>query len=101
MKLAHQDVTGAHALNLKISPSLVKDQQGNQALITLLRVYIKEMGPQIQINYQNPADLQDAQLHPEKHRDLVVRIAGYCEYFVNLDHKLQCEIIERTIHEVA
>ena len=101
LKLSYKDVTGAHALNFKVSPSMVKDQQGTEALITLLRVYLKEMGPQIQINYQNPKDLQDAQLHPEKHRDLVVRIAGYCEYFVNLDHRLQCEIIERTIHEVA
>ena len=41
------------------------------------------------------------QVHPDKHRDLVVRIAGYCEYFVNLDHRLQCEIIERTLHEVG
>ncbi len=101
IKLSCADVTGAHALNFKISPSLVKDMQGNEALITLLRVYLKEMGPQIQINYQNPKDLMDAQIHPEKHRDLVVRIAGYCEYFVNLDHRLQSEIIERTIHEVA
>lgn len=101
LKLSHKDVTGAHALNFKISPSLVKDTQGTQALIQLLRVYLKEMGPQIQINYQNPKDLLDAQAHPEKHRDLVVRIAGYCEYFINLDHRLQCEIIDRTIHEVA
>ena len=101
LKLAHKDVTGAHALNFKISPSLVRDKQGTQAVIRLLRVYLKEMGPQLQINYQNPQDLLDAQAHPEKHRDLVVRIAGYCEYFINLDHRLQCEIIERTMHEVA
>lgn len=99
--LSPADVTGAHALNFKISPSLVKDTEGTQALVALLRVYLQDMGPQIQINYQNPEDLIDAQKHPEKHRDLVVRIAGYCEYFVNLDHRLQCEIIERTIHEVA
>lgn len=101
LKLSPADVTGAHALNFKISPSLVKDEQGVEAIINLLRVYLKDGGPQIQINYQNPKDLLDAQIHPEKHRDLVVRIAGYCEYFVNLDHKLQCEIIERTLHEVA
>ena len=101
LKLSHKDVTGAHALNFKISPSLVRDRQGTQAVIQLLRVYLKEMGPQLQINYQNPQDLLDAQAHPEKHRDLVVRIAGYCEYFINLDHRLQCEIIERTMHEVA
>lgn len=101
LKLAYVDVTGAHALNFKISPSMVKDIQGTEAMISLLRVYLKDMGPQIQINYQNPQDLLDAQKHPEKHRDLVVRIAGYCEYFVNLDHRLQCEIIDRTMHEVA
>lgn len=101
LKLAYQDVTGAHALNFKISPTLVKDAEGTSAAIEMLKAYLENMGPQIQINYQNPKDLLDAQEHPEKHRDLVVRIAGYCEYFINLDHKLQCEIIERTMHEVA
>ena len=101
LKLSHKDVTGAHALNFKISPSFVKDREGTQAAIRMLKVYLEQMGPQIQINYQNPKDLLDAQVHPDKHRDLVVRIAGYCEYFVNLDHRLQCEIIERTLHEVG
>lgn len=101
LKLSHKDVTGAHALNFKISPSFVKDREGTQAAIQMLKVYLEQMGPQIQINYQNPEDLLDAQIHPDKHRDLVVRIAGYCEYFVNLDHRLQCEIIERTLHEIA
>lgn len=101
LKLSHKDVTGAHALNFKISPSFVKDREGTQAAIQMLKVYLEQMGPQIQINYQNPKDLLDAQVHPDKHRDLVVRIAGYCEYFVNLDHRLQCEIIDRTLHEIA
>lgn len=101
LKLSYKDVTGAHALNFKISPSFVKDRAGTQAAIQMLKVYLQEMGPQIQINYQNPKDLLDAQIHPDKHRDLVVRIAGYCEYFVNLDHRLQCEIIDRTMHEIA
>ena len=100
LKLSPADVTGAHALNLKINPSLAKDKQGTAALINMLKVYIKEMGPQIQLNYQNPEDLLDAQKHPEKHRNLVVRIAGYCEYFINLDRRLQSEIIERSMHGV-
>lgn len=101
LKLPNGDVTGAHALNLKLSPSMVRDEAGTRALIQLLKVYLREGGPQIQINYQNPEDLRDAQKHPERHRDLVVRIAGYCEYFVNLDQRLQSEIIERTLHETA
>lgn len=101
LKLSHKDVTGAHALNFKLSPSFVKDREGTEAVIRMLKVYLEQQGPQIQINYQNPQDLRDAQIHPEKHRDLVVRIAGYCEYFVNLDHRLQSEIIERTLHEAV
>ena len=101
LKLSNADVTGAYALNFKLSPSTVRDEAGTSALIRLLKVYLQEGGPQIQINYQSPKDLLDAQKNPEKHRDLVVRIAGYCEYFVNLDHRLQCEIIERTLHEVG
>lgn len=101
LKLDHSKITGAFALNLKVNPTLVKDASGTEALIALIKAYFKRGGPQIQVNFVDIDTLKDAQLHPDKHRDLVVRIAGYCEYFVNLDSKLQSEIIQRTIHEVG
>ena len=98
-KLSTDDITGAFALNVKISPSLVKDQEGTAAVVRLLETYIREKGAEVQFNYVDATALQEAQKEPAKHRDLVVRIAGYCEYFVNLDYKLQNEIIERTLQE--
>jgi Holliday junction DNA helicase RuvA len=74
---------------------------GTDALKALIQAYLYDRGPQLQINFVNAEDLLAAQREPEKHRDLVVRIAGYCEYFVNLDRKLQSEIISRTLHEMA
>ena len=86
---------------MKISPSLVKDAEGTAAVVRLLQTYIENKGAEIQFNYVDATALQEAQKEPSKHRDLVVRIAGYCEYFVNLDYKLQNEIIERTLQETA
>ena len=101
LKLEHINVTGCFALNLKLSPSLVKDEAGTKAFTQILRAYVRHFGPEMQVNYVSLDQLKDAQQEPEKHRDLVVRIAGYCEYFVNLDYKLQNEIIRRTMHEMA
>ena len=101
LKLDMRGITGAHAMNMKINGTLLKDQAGTDALKSLIQAYIADDGPQIQVNFVNAEDLIAAQKEPEKHRDLVVRIAGYCEYFVNLDRKLQSEIISRTLHELA
>ena len=101
LKLEHADVTGCYALNLKLSPSLVKDEAGTKAFTQILRTYVRHFGPELQVNYVSLEQLKAAQDEPDKHRDLVVRIAGYCEYFVNLDRTLQNEIIKRTIHELA
>ena len=100
LKLDHSKVTGAFALNMKINPTLVKDEAGGDAIKALIKAYIAGGGPQIQFNFVDPDTLKEAQLHPEKHGDIVVRVAGYCEYFVNLDRTLQNEIIKRTIHDL-
>lgn len=99
-KLPTQRLTGAVATNLKVNPSLFSTPAGTAALKSLLKVYLRRGGPQIQVNFVSLDELKDARLHPERHRDLVVRIAGYCEYFVNLDEKQQQEIINRTEHEM-
>ena len=101
LKLDMGGVTGAHAMNLKVNGALFKDRAGTEALKALIQAYLDARGPQLQINFVDAADLLAAQKEPEKHRDLVVRIAGYCEYFINLDRKLQGEIISRTMHELA
>lgn len=101
LKLDTRGITGAHAMNLKINSALLSDKAGTDALMALIKAYLEDLGPQLQINYVDANDLIAAQKEPEKYKNLVVRIAGYCEYFVNLDRKLQGEIISRTLHEIA
>ncbi|MFW6189112.1 MAG: pyruvate formate lyase family protein [Planctomycetota bacterium] len=97
-KLDQSKVTGAYALNVKLSPSLVEGEAGSAALKGLLETYLGKGGAQMQVNFVDQETLRDAQEHPEKHRDLIVRVAGYCEYFTSLDRHLQDEIISRTAH---
>jgi len=99
LKIDPSYVTGGYALNLKVNPALTKNEQGINALKGLLKAYIFGLGPQIQVNYVDADALREAQTDPGKHRNIVVRVGGYCEYFVNLDKVLQDEIIERTVHD--
>jgi len=101
LKIDPSYVTGGYALNFKVNPELTKSSRGEAALEGLLKAYIIGMGPQIQINFIDADALREAQVQPEKHRNLVVRVGGYCEYFVNLDKTLQNEIIQRTVHSAV
>ena len=86
LKLDYRHLTGANATNLKISPSIMGTKTGVLAFRNLLKAFLADGGPQIQINMVRQEDLIEAQTNPSKHRDIVVRIAGFCEYFVNLDY---------------
>jgi formate C-acetyltransferase len=101
LKLNYSCLNGSLATNIKVNPSLFNTQAGRLALQDLLRTYLRSGGPQIQVNFVTQEDLLDAQINPQKHRDLVVRIAGFCEYFIYLDVKQQDEVIMRTLHSVA
>jgi formate C-acetyltransferase len=98
LKLNYTYLTGSLATNVKVSPSLFNTQSGILALRNLLKTYLHSGGPQVQVNFVTQEDLLDAKINPQKHRDLVVRIAGFCEYFIYLDAKQQDEVITRTIH---
>jgi formate C-acetyltransferase len=97
-RLPHEKVTGAYALNVKFAPDLVRGQEGSAALKAIIKTYFARGGVQMQVNFVDTDELKDAQVHPERHANLVVRVAGYSEYFTCLDHELQCEIIKRTAH---
>lgn len=101
LKLDHSKVNGGYALNVKVNPSMIKGEAGKRALGSLLFAYLEDGGPQVQINYADVETLQKAKKDPKKYRNVIVRIGGYCEYFVNLDEALQDEIITRTIHELT
>ena len=90
--------TGGTLLNLKFSPPILTGE-GLDRLVALIRTYFKLGGHHVQFNVIDAATLREAQLEPEKHRSLIVRVAGYSDYFVDVGRGLQDEIIARTEHE--
>jgi pyruvate formate-lyase/glycerol dehydratase family glycyl radical enzyme len=88
--------TGGTLLNQKFTPQLLADEVGLNKLAQLIRTFFKLDGHHIQFNVISSDTLRDAQKHPEKHKDLIVRVAGYSDYFVDLSSELQNEIIKRT-----
>jgi pyruvate formate-lyase/glycerol dehydratase family glycyl radical enzyme len=90
--------TGGTLLNQKFAPQLFEDEESYNCLTALIRSYFALDGHHIQFNVVNADTLRDAQKHPELYRDLIVRVAGYSDYFNDLGEDLQNEIIERTEH---
>ncbi|MBS3769982.1 MAG: glycyl radical protein [Bacteroidales bacterium] len=91
--------TGGTLLNQKFSPSFFQDEEGINKFTSLIRSYFRMDGHHIQFNVVNADTLREAQKYPEKYADLIVRVAGYSDYFNDLSEDLQNEIIKRTEHE--
>ena len=91
--------TGGTLLNQKFTPDFLATDEGIAKVRHLVRSYFKLDGHHVQFNVVNADMLREAQLHPEKHRDLIVRVAGYSDYFGDLSKELQNEIILRTEHD--
>lgn len=88
--------TGGTLLNQKFLPSAIESKGGLEKLGALVRAYFRMDGHHIQFNVVEKALLLEAQGNPDEFKDLIVRVAGYSDYFNNLDRALQDEIIERT-----
>jgi formate C-acetyltransferase len=88
--------TGGTLLNQKFTPSVVAGDEGLNQMANLIKTYFFMDGHHIQFNVIDRETLRDAQKHPEEYRDLIVRVAGYSDYFRNLSKALQDEIIDRT-----
>ncbi|WP_243348179.1 trans-4-hydroxy-L-proline dehydratase [Parabacteroides sp. FAFU027] len=91
--------TGGTLLNQKFTPGFFEGETAIRKVSSLVRSYFRMDGHHIQFNVVNAATLRDAQKHPEKYRNLIVRVAGYSDYFNDLGLDLQNEIINRTEHE--
>ena len=91
--------TGGTLLNQKFTPQVLADDTGLEKLVQLVRSYFKLDGHHIQFNVVDADMLREAQQNPEQHRDLIVRVAGYSDYFCDLGQALQDEIIARTEHQ--
>jgi formate C-acetyltransferase len=90
--------TGGTLLNMKFAPALLAGDEGIDRLHALVRSYFKLDGHHVQFNVVTADTLREAQAHPAAHRDLIVRVAGYSDYFCDLSEALQDEIIRRTEH---
>jgi len=90
--------TGGTLLNQKLSPGILKSDEDLDKLVHLVRSYFRMDGHHVQFNVVNADTLRAARKEPQKHRDLIVRVAGYSDYFCDLGEALQEEIISRTEH---
>jgi formate C-acetyltransferase len=91
--------TGGTLLNQKFTPRLLEDEEGMEKFVQLIRTYFTMDGHHIQFNVVDAATLRAAQENPDEYRDLIVRVAGYSDYFCDLSEALQEEIIARTEHQ--
>jgi formate C-acetyltransferase len=94
-----QTLSGGTLLNLRFLPSLLKREQDITKLSKLIRSYFALGGHHVQFNIVDTATLYAAQEHPEEYKDLLVRMAGYSDYFNDMNEDLQQEVIERTENE--
>lgn len=90
--------TGGTLLNQKLTPTFFNNESAKDKVVSLIRSYFRMDGHHIQFNVVKAETLREAQKHPEHYRDLIVRVAGYSDYFNDLGEDLQNEIIERTEH---
>jgi pyruvate-formate lyase len=97
-KLPLHMAVGTPVLNIRLQHSILEREEDLSRLTSLVRAHFAQGGMQIQVSVLNREELLAAQKDPEKHRDLLVRIGGYSEYFCNLSPELQETVIDRTEH---
>ncbi len=99
MKVDHTRIRGG-LLNLKFHPSALKGESGSKNMLALIKTYFEKPGFHVQFNVVDSRMLTDAQEHPENYRDLVVRVAGFSAYWVEMSKPLQDQVIWRTEHSL-
>ncbi|MBN1581523.1 MAG: glycyl radical protein, partial [Anaerolineae bacterium] len=94
-KADYRLVPGGAAINLRLAPAHLQGEVGLERLVSLLKSYVAMGGEQVQVTVVDAETFKLAQKHPERYRDLVVRVAGFTAYFVTLVPELQQEIVAR------
>ena len=97
-KLPHYKLGNGDQLNIRFSPSTVQGKDGTKKLESLIDAYFEQGGMQVQFNVVSTETLHEAQERPEQHENLIVRIAGFSVYFVEMPKMLQDDFITRTEH---
>jgi pyruvate formate-lyase/glycerol dehydratase family glycyl radical enzyme len=95
-KLNHLKLTGGSVLNMRFNPDVLKDDSKIRKFVSLIRTFCETGGYLVQFNVVGSDVLRDAQRYPEKYRDLLVRVATYSAYYVDLPPELQDDLIART-----
>jgi len=98
-KVDHTRIRGG-LLNLKFHPTALQGMRGTKNLLSLIKTYFDKPGFHVQFNVVDSNMLRDAQLFPERYRDLVVRVAGFSAYWVEMSRALQDQVIWRTEHHL-
>ncbi|MFC1864130.1 pyruvate formate lyase family protein, partial [Thermodesulfobacteriota bacterium] len=95
-----QDGFAAMLLNMKFHPMALKSVDDKKKLASAMKTYFFNGGKQVQFNVIDAETLREAQRRPDDHRDIMVRVAGFSAYFVQLTKEIQNEIIDRTAHSI-
>lgn len=100
LSLPQQKCISTCVLNLRLDAANFKTPENTAKVQMLFATYFQQGGCQLQINVVDPDTLQDAMVHPEDHRDLIVRVGGFSDNFVLLNEDIQKEVLKRTRHTI-
>ncbi|MBE6813668.1 MAG: hypothetical protein E7523_12425 [Ruminococcaceae bacterium] len=100
LKFNHTDACSGFVFQNKFEKKMFTGEKGKESFIALAKAYFAGGGQQYTVTVVSPEDLLAAKEHPENYRNLIVRVGGYSDYFVNLEEELQDNIIERTFIDV-
>ena len=96
LKFNHTNACSGFVFQNKFEKKLFSSEKGKESFIALAKTYFANGGQQYTVTVVSPDDLLRAKEHPENHRNLIVRVGGYSDYFVNLSEELQDNVIERS-----
>ena len=94
-----QDAYQAMLMNMKFSPSAMQSDDDLIKLANMIKIYLTNGGKHIQFNVVTKEALEAARKEPQKHKDLIVRVAGYSAYYISLSDVMQREVLDRTTYE--
>ncbi|MBR6290461.1 MAG: hypothetical protein IKR53_03370 [Clostridia bacterium] len=101
LRYCHEEACSGFIFMNKFDKKIFDTPKGKEAFKALAKTFFAGGGQQYTVTVVNPEDLLDAKVHPERHRDLIVRVGGYSDYFVNLDEGLQDNVIARTFIDMG
>jgi len=100
LRYNHTDACSGFVFQNKFEKKMFNSEKGKASFIALAKTFFSYGGQQYTVTVVSPKDLIDAKEHPDNHRNLIVRVGGYSDYFVNLNEALQDNVIKRTFTEI-